>query len=55
MTLEELCKIVDEDEYLYLHTDTSSGNVFEIVNKYYTMVISRIKRDIDGIHVWFNV
>lgn len=56
MTLCELVKTLETDEFLYLHfNSTDNKNLSELIEEYYNRRILKVKRDINGIHVYFGV
>lgn len=55
MTLCELVKTLRTDEFLYLHFNSiDNKNLSELIEEYYNKSILKIKRDIDGIHVFWS-
>lgn len=55
MCLKELMNILSPNEFLYLHfNSTDNKNLSELIEEYYNRRILKIKRDIDGIHVFWS-
>lgn len=55
MCLKELMSILSPNEFLYLHfNSTDNKNLSELIEEYYNKRILKIKRDIDGIHVFWS-
>lgn len=55
MCLKELMNILSPNEFLYLHfNSTDNKNLSELIEEYYNKRILKIKRDIDGIHVFWS-
>lgn len=56
VTLCDLVKTLETDEFLYLHFNSiDNKNLSELIEEYYNKSILKVKRDIDGIHVYFEV
>lgn len=56
MCLKEFLRVLSPNEFLYLHFNSiDNKNLSELIDEYYNKRILKIKRDIDGIHVYFEV